>query len=142
MRLVVKIGTSSLTDQAGVIDGAVIDSLCDQVDELRSSGHEIVVVTSGAVAAGVAAMGLGSRPTDMATLLPLVNPHLISVPTMLIHGEYDDVADTEGLWPFFRDLPNPEKKYVIIPGAGHMIQFQLGHRFFQKEVVQFFKPAE
>jgi pimeloyl-ACP methyl ester carboxylesterase len=86
-----------------------------------------------------------STPTgpqvDMATLLPLVNPRLIAVPVMIIHGEFDDVADIEGLWPFFRDLPNPDKKYVVVPGAGHMIQFQLGHRQFENDIITFFKPV-
>jgi pimeloyl-ACP methyl ester carboxylesterase len=78
---------------------------------------------------------------DMATILPMVNPRLIPIPTMLIHGQYDDVADAEGLVPFFLQLPNPHKKYVIIPDAGHMMQFQRGHRLFQEEVALFFKTA-
>jgi glutamate 5-kinase len=71
MRLVAKIGTSSLTDEHGVIDASVIDSLCAQLAELRRAGHEVVLVTSGAVAAGVAALGLPARPSDMATLQAL-----------------------------------------------------------------------
>jgi glutamate 5-kinase len=71
MRVVAKIGTSSLTDDRGVIQRAAIASLCDGVAELRAAGHEVIVVTSGAVAAGVAALGLPSRPTDMATLQAL-----------------------------------------------------------------------
>ncbi len=71
MRVVVKIGTSSLTDDHGVIQRAAIASLCDGVAELRAAGHEVIVVTSGAVAAGVAALGLASRPTDMPTLQAL-----------------------------------------------------------------------
>ncbi len=69
--IVAKIGTSSLTDDAGVIDGAVIVTLCDEVVALVRAGHRVVVVTSGAVAAGVAALGLAARPTDMPTLQAL-----------------------------------------------------------------------
>ena len=68
MRVVAKIGTSSLTNQMGVIDGQVIDSLCDQLAALRIVGHEVVLVSSGAVSAGVAALGLKARPTDVTTL--------------------------------------------------------------------------
>ena len=75
---------------------------------------------------------------DLATALPLVNPRLVTVPTMIIHGQYDDVADTDGLLPFFSQLPNPQKKYVIIPNAGHMMHLQKGHLLFQHEVVSFF----
>ncbi|MDO8364674.1 MAG: glutamate 5-kinase [Actinomycetota bacterium] len=68
MRVVAKIGTSSLTDNLGVIDVAVIDALCDQLAHLRAAGHEVILVSSGAVSAGVAALGLRSRPTDVITL--------------------------------------------------------------------------
>jgi glutamate 5-kinase len=68
VRIVAKIGTSSLTDHLGVIDGAVIDALCDQLARLRADGHEVILVSSGAVSAGVAALGLPARPTDVITL--------------------------------------------------------------------------
>lgn len=68
MRVVAKIGTSSITDQLGVIDTAFIDTMCDQLAALRAAGHEVVLVSSGAVSAGVSALGLTARPTDMPTL--------------------------------------------------------------------------
>jgi pimeloyl-ACP methyl ester carboxylesterase len=76
---------------------------------------------------------------DMVTLMPMLNPKLVPVPTMLIHGEYDDVADLDGLFPFFQQLPNSYKRYVVIPNAGHMMHLQGGHRLFQHEVASFFK---
>ena len=76
---------------------------------------------------------------DMVTIMPMVNPRLIPVPTMIIHGQYDDVADLDGLLPFFRQLPNPYKKYVVVPNAGHMMHLQKGHQLFQREVAAFFK---
>ncbi len=57
MRLVAKIGTSSITDALGVIDEHVVDTLCDQLAALRGMGHEVILVSSGAVSAGVAALG-------------------------------------------------------------------------------------
>jgi len=68
MRIVAKIGTSSLTDQLGVIDNEIIDAVCDQLAALRAAGHEVILVSSGAVSAGVAALGLASRPSDVITL--------------------------------------------------------------------------
>ncbi len=68
MRVVAKIGTASITDDGGVIDAAALTKLVDEVASLRSAGHEVIVVSSGAVAAGVAAMGMASRPTDIQTL--------------------------------------------------------------------------
>ena len=67
-RVVVKIGTSSLTDDRGVIEDTAVIKLSAEVASLRATGNEIIVVSSGAVAAGVVAMGLEKRPTDMATL--------------------------------------------------------------------------
>lgn len=68
MRVVAKIGTASVTDDRGQISTAAIAKLVDEVAELRSAGHEVIVVSSGAVAAGVAALGMSSRPADMRTL--------------------------------------------------------------------------
>jgi pimeloyl-ACP methyl ester carboxylesterase len=76
---------------------------------------------------------------DMVTIMPMINPRLIPVPTMIIHGEYDDVSDMDGLLPFFKQLPNPYKRYVIVPDAGHMMHLQKGHRLFQQEISGFLK---
>jgi pimeloyl-ACP methyl ester carboxylesterase len=76
---------------------------------------------------------------DMVTIMPMINPRLMPVPTMIIHGEFDDVADLDGLLPFFQQLPNPYKRYVVVPNAGHMMHLQNGHRLFQHEVASFFK---
>ena len=71
MRVVAKVGTSSLTGDLGAIDEQVIDDLCEQLASLRHDGHEVVLVSSGAVSAGVAALGLSARPTDTPTLQAL-----------------------------------------------------------------------
>jgi len=68
VRVVAKIGTSSVTDQLGVIDAGIIDTVCDQLAVLRAAGHQVLLVSSGAVSAGVAALGLPARPTDVITL--------------------------------------------------------------------------
>lgn len=68
MRVVAKIGTASITDDRGAISTDAVAKLSDEVAALRGEGHEVVVVSSGAVAAGVAALGLAARPTDIQTL--------------------------------------------------------------------------
>lgn len=70
MRVVVKIGTSSLTDEHGAIRTEAVGKLCREVAALRSEGHELVVVSSGAIGAGLPALGLHgeARPTDPLTL--------------------------------------------------------------------------
>ncbi len=71
MKIIAKVGTSSLTNELGVINRDLIASLCEQIGILRAGGHEVVLVSSGAVAAGVAALGLDRRPSDIQTLQAL-----------------------------------------------------------------------
>ncbi|CAB4603696.1 unannotated protein [freshwater metagenome] len=73
MIVVAKIGTSSLTDERGEIRADAIEKLCLEVAGLRSDGHSVVIVTSGAIGAGLPALGLGgeNRPRDAVTLQAL-----------------------------------------------------------------------
>lgn len=75
---------------------------------------------------------------DLLTRQPLIDATKIMVPTMMIHGQYDDVADLEGLLPFFTALPNPDKQYTVIPEGGHMLHLQKGHARFQQAVAAWF----
>jgi pimeloyl-ACP methyl ester carboxylesterase len=105
-----------------------------------AEANDTEVVESFAKAATAIELKSPTGPQlDMVTIMPMVNPRLTTVPTMIIHGEYDDVADLDGLLHFFKQLPNPYKKYVIIPDAGHMMHLQKGHQLFQHEVSSFFK---
>lgn len=66
-RLVVKIGSSSITDADGRIDAGQVGALVDAIAAARASGRDVVVVSSGAVAAGLEPLGLRRRPRDLAT---------------------------------------------------------------------------
>ncbi|MEL7210738.1 MAG: glutamate 5-kinase, partial [Actinomycetota bacterium] len=69
MIVVVKVGTSSITDESGAIADEAIGRLCDQVARARGDGHRVVIVTSGAIAAGLPSLDLGAdRPRDAVTL--------------------------------------------------------------------------
>jgi glutamate 5-kinase len=91
-RLVVaKIGTSSLTDARGRIRPGAIEKLCAEVAELRSAGERVVIVSSGAIAAGLPVLGL-DRPGDAATLQAVSavgQAHLV--------GHYNRALATHGL---------------------------------------------
>ena len=72
MIVVVKIGTSSVTTSAGAVDVDAVEKLCAEVAEARRDGHDVVIVTSGAVTAGVAVLRPdGGRPADAITLQAL-----------------------------------------------------------------------
>jgi len=67
-RIVIKVGSSTLTGSAGTsLNNSAVAKLVDVVAELKGSGKEVVVVTSAAIAAGMAPLGLTERPTDLAT---------------------------------------------------------------------------
>ncbi|MET0802973.1 MAG: glutamate 5-kinase, partial [Acidimicrobiales bacterium] len=94
MIVVVKIGTSSITDSHGVLDPAAIGALCGQVADLYSTGHQVVVVTSGGIAAGLPALGLSAenRPRDAVTLQAAS-----AVGQSRLMGLYDDALAQSGL---------------------------------------------
>jgi glutamate 5-kinase len=67
-RIVIKIGSSSLTGKAGErLDPQSVDQLVDAVASLKKSGKEVLIVSSGAIATGLAPLGLVKRPSDLAT---------------------------------------------------------------------------
>lgn len=66
-RVVVKIGSSALTSLKGGLDHARLDRLVDAVEARMRAGSDVVVVSSGAIGAGLAPLGLTRRPRDLAT---------------------------------------------------------------------------
>ncbi|MBO3752055.1 glutamate 5-kinase [Streptosporangiaceae bacterium NEAU-GS5] len=66
-RLVVKVGSSSLTTGQGVIDVDRVDALVDVLAARRLAGTQLILVSSGAIAAGLGPLGLKERPKDLAT---------------------------------------------------------------------------
>jgi len=67
MRLVVKVGTSTLAHKTGRLNIRHIEKLCKVLADLKNEGHEIILVSSGAIGMGVGKLSLSERPTDMAT---------------------------------------------------------------------------
>ena len=66
-RIVVKLGTSSLVNAAGELDPVKIDRIVDAIEHRIARGSEVIVVSSGAIAAGMGPLGLKVRPRDLAT---------------------------------------------------------------------------
>lgn len=92
-RLVVKIGSSTLTTEEGRIDHAYLDELALQVKEVRKSGWQVVIVSSGAIACGLERLGAsGARPDDMPTLQAAA-----SVGQGLFASAYGDAFAAQGM---------------------------------------------
>jgi glutamate 5-kinase len=66
-RVVVKVGSSSLTTVPGGLDVDRLTALVDVLAAVRAAGREVVLVSSGAIAAGLAPLGLDTRPRDLAS---------------------------------------------------------------------------
>ncbi|WP_454051510.1 glutamate 5-kinase [Cellulomonas sp. Marseille-Q8402] len=66
-RVVVKVGSSSLTDDTGKLDPARLRALVDVLAARVTGGHQVVLVSSGAIATGMDPLGLAKRPRDLAT---------------------------------------------------------------------------
>ena len=67
MRIVVKVGTSTLAHAGGRLNIRRVELLCKVLSDLKNAGHEIVLVSSGAIGMGVGKLGLRSRPEDIPT---------------------------------------------------------------------------
>jgi len=68
MIVVVKVGTSSITRDSGEIDDDALVKLCAELADARAAGHDVVLVSSGAIAAGLPVLGFGVRPRDIGIL--------------------------------------------------------------------------
>lgn len=66
--VVVKVGTNVLTNADGTLDPARLQALADQVERIRRTGRKVALVSSGAIGAGIGALGLSRRPTDLRQL--------------------------------------------------------------------------
>jgi hypothetical protein len=65
-RIVIKVGTSTLTYDNGKMNLGGIDRLCRSISDLMNSGKEVLLVSSGAIGVGIGYLGLNARPQDNA----------------------------------------------------------------------------
>src|SRR6266850_1779873 len=56
---------------------------------------------------------------DMSANLPILDPERISVPTLVMRGQWDGIAAFQDLSNFFGKLPNPDKQFIVMPGIAH-----------------------
>jgi pimeloyl-ACP methyl ester carboxylesterase len=100
-------------------------------------------VTIAAFAEAILALD-DSVPTgtyvDMCANLPVVDPARITVPTIIMRGQYDGIASVEDLTDFFARLPNADKQFAVMPGIAHAsfqqknyrIPYHILHSFFSQ----------
>ena len=90
--IVVKIGSSSVTDEEGRVAEKALSKLCSEVAQLVGAGERVVIVTSGAIAAGLRVLDLRPRPSD-----PSVLQAVSAVGQSRLMGHYERALAAEGL---------------------------------------------
>ncbi len=65
MKIVVKVGTSTLAHTTGHLNIRRVEELCRVLSDLKNAGHQVILVSSGAIGMGVGKLGLKTKPTDM-----------------------------------------------------------------------------
>ena len=67
MRIVIKIGTSTLAHATGRLNIQRVEQLCKILSDIKNAGHQVILVSSGAIGMGVGKLGLQERPKDIPT---------------------------------------------------------------------------
>lgn len=110
-------------DHPGTADQEVIDAFADAILKLDSS------------------LPTGTY-IDMSINLPVCTPEKLTVPTMILRGEFDGIAAFDDVVKYFSKLPNPDKRIVVMPGIAHASLQEKNMRIVLHAMENFFsQPA-
>jgi len=106
-------------DHPGTADEATIDAFAEAITALDDS------VPTGTY-------------VDMCSKLPLIDPAKVTVPTIIMRGQWDGIAGVDDLLEFFKRLPNPDKQFAVMAGISHasfqqknyLMVYHILHSFF------------
>jgi pimeloyl-ACP methyl ester carboxylesterase len=79
---------------------------------------------------------------DMCSKLPLLDPTKLTVPTIVMRGEFDGIAGFDDLVEFFKRLPNADKQFAVMPGISHASFQQKNYRVVYHILHAFFSQPE
>ena len=79
---------------------------------------------------------------DMCANLPLVDPEKLTMPTIVMRGQWDGIASVEDLLAFFEKLPNPDKQFTVMAGISHASFQQKNYRLVYHVLHSFFSQPE
>ncbi len=99
------------------IDRAFVHSIFAR-DHPGTAEEKVVEAFADAILALDDSMPTGTY-VDMCANLPLTDPAKLTMPTILMRGEYDGIAGFQDLIEFFTALPNPDKQFTVMPGISH-----------------------
>jgi pimeloyl-ACP methyl ester carboxylesterase len=110
-------------DHPGCAEDKVIEAFADQVLALDDS------VPTGTY-------------VDMCSRLPVVDPAKITVPTLIMRGQFDGIAGFDDLVEFFKRLPNPDKQFSVMAGISHASFQQINYRMVYHILLSFFTQPD
>ena len=110
-------------DHPGTADEATIDAFADAIVALDDS------VPTGTY-------------VDMCSKLPVVDPAKITVPTIIMRGQFDGIAGFDDLTEFFKRLPNPDKQFAVMAGISHASFQQINYQMVYHILYSFFTQPE
>jgi len=120
------------------IDKAFIHSIFDR-DRPGTAEEKVIDAFADAVTALDSSVPTGTY-VDMCSKLPVVDPEKITVPTLIMRGQWDGIAGVDDLIEFFKRLPNPDKQFCVMPGISHasfqqknyLMVYHILHAFFSQ----------
>jgi len=122
------------------IDKAFIHSVFDR-DHPGTAEKKVIDAFADAVVALDTSVPTGTY-VDMCSKLPVVDPEKISVPTLIMRGQFDGIASIEDLLKFFARLPNPDKQFSAMPGISHASFQQKNYMIVYHILASFFAQPE
>jgi len=122
------------------IDRAFIHSIFDR-DHPGTAEEKVIDAFADAVTALDASVPTGTY-VDMCAHLPVVDPTKITVPTLIMRGQWDGIAGFADLTAFFERLPNPDKHFAVMPGISHASFQQKNYALVYHLLRSFFTQPE
>jgi len=118
------------------IDRAFVRSIFER-DHPGTADEEVIEAFADAILALDDSVPTGTY-VDMCSKLPLCDPAKITVPTIVMRGEFDGIASEADLIRFYEKLPNPDKQFAVMPGIAHasfqqknyLTAFHILHSYF------------
>ena len=122
------------------IDRAFVHSIFDR-DHPGTAEPQVVEAFADAILALDDSVPTGTY-VDMCANLPVVDPESLTMPTMIMRGEYDGIASVEDLIAFFARLPNPDKHFAVMPGIAHASFQQKNYKLVYHILKAFFTQPD
>ncbi len=122
------------------IDRAFVHSIFNR-DHPGTAEDRVIEAFADAILALDDSMPTGTY-VDMCSKLPVVDPEKITVPTLIMRGQWDGIASFEDLTKFFERLPNPDKQFTVMAGISHASFQQKNYRLCYHILSSFFAQPE